>query len=442
MNKERVIVLGAGITGLVAAYYLSKKFEVVLVEKQKEIGGMSTSFKHNDFILDYGPHKIYTQIRGIIEEIEKVVLLLKVKKRNSIYLKGNYFDFPLKMQQIATKMPMTAFSGFLDIVKNKLGKKTGSYLEKRFGKTLYNMVFASYAEKIWDNPKKLDAELARRRVAVSSIFELIKSIITGKTGKFSADFFYYPEKGILELIENLKKRIIENGGRIMTNFEIDKIEIKDNKISKILMKGKKLDADYVISTIPLNSIIKKINAPDYVAEAGNNLKYKDTNIIYFILNKERAIKENWIFFPEKKFLFNRISEQKSFSSYTSPKDKTALMVETTKTVNGETLDKIKEQLIKLKIIKENEIEEVFFKTLKNAYPLYYRGYRRNINIILSYLDKIENLITIGRQGLFNYNNMDQCWDMGRKAAEHIIKKRNKLDWEKTREYFNSYRIVD
>ena len=38
----------------------------------------------------------------------------------------------------------------------------------------------------------------------------------------------------------------------------------------------------------------------------------------------------WVFFPEKKFLFHRVSEQKAFSPESSPSGKTGLMIETTK----------------------------------------------------------------------------------------------------------------
>ena len=58
---------------------------------------------------------------------------------------------------------------------------------------------------------------------------------------------------------------------------------------------------------------------------------------------------------------------------------------------------------------------------------------------MDYLSNIQNLITNGRQGLFNYNNMDHCIDMGIKAANYI--KNNGNDWyEKVKSF--DYKIVD
>ena len=49
--------------------------------------------------------------------------------------------------------------------------------------------------------------------------------------------------------------------------------------------------------------------------------------MYIVLEKERALKDSWIFFPEKKYSFSRLSEQKGFSEFSCPKNKTVLMAE-------------------------------------------------------------------------------------------------------------------
>ena len=58
----------------------------MVLEKEFFVGGISSTFKHKDYYLDYGPHKIYTQINGILDEI-KLLLgkdLLEIEKRSSI----------------------------------------------------------------------------------------------------------------------------------------------------------------------------------------------------------------------------------------------------------------------------------------------------------------------------------------------------------------------
>ncbi len=446
MKKQTIAILGAGITGLVSAYYLSKDYNVLVFEKDSSIGGTAGSFEYKDFKLDYGPHKLYTELSGIMDEIQKVCPLIRVKKKNSIYLNDNYFDFPLKIGQIAAKMPVTAMKAGLDIISKPLSKLQDdsyeNYLINRFGKTLYNLSFRDYAQKIWGtNPKELDAELAKRRIAISGIFQLIKSVLFKDTRQISAEYFYYPKLGMNELLRNLAKKILENNGKIIINQEITEINIKNKKIGYIKFGKNMIKPDYIISTIPLDSLAKIVSM-DNEKLSSLDISYQNLNILYFILNKPRALNDCWVFFPEKKFIFQRVSEQKAFSEFTSPPDKTAIMVETTQTLTKELVNQIISQLEQAKILESLEIEEYFFKTLKKAYPVYKKGFLNILAPLISRMESIDNFYLIGRQGLFNYNNMDQCWDMAMKLAEQIQQNKSRSDWQETKKYFDSYRIVD
>ncbi|MEN7982335.1 MAG: FAD-dependent oxidoreductase [Nanoarchaeota archaeon] len=452
MQKKKVIILGAGITGLVSAYYLSqnKNFEVVLIEKESFIGGTARGFKHKEFILDYGPHKLYTELPGIMDEIKQVVPLLKIKKKNSIYLKNNSFDFPLQISQIASKIPFTAFNAGVDIFSKSLKKLPDNsyenYLINRFGKTMYELSFKDYAKKVWTtNPQDLDKELAIRRVSISGIFELIKGILFKDTKNISAEYFYYPPKGIKQLLDSLVEKIKQNKGKILLNTEISEIKIKDKKIEYLKIKNRKIKPDYFISTAYLDTVIKIINDKEKTKEliqSAENLVYQGINIIYFVINKPKILKDCWRFFPEAKFLFHRISEQKAFSHELGPKDKTILMVETTKDASKENIQKIISQLEKIKILKKEDIDYHFVKSTERTYPIYKKGFKKNLFPVINYLENIKGFYTIGRPGLFNYNNMDQCWDMAKKTVEHIEKNKPKEQWQKTKKYFDKYRIVD
>jgi len=448
MSRKKIVILGGGITGLVSAYYLSEKYSVILIEKERYLGGSAAGFIYKDFILDCGPHKIYTELPGIINEIKKITPLIKIKKKNSIYLKGNYYDFPLSLGQIATRMPITAIRAGLDMLKKQFTNLPDdsyeNFLVNRFGKTLYSLSFKDYAFKIWNsNPKELDPELARRRVAVSGFSELLKSIITKKTSKISAEFFYYPPNGIKQIIDSLISKIKNQKSKVLTNANISEIRIKNNKVDFIRYGKKRIFPDYVISTIPLDSLSKIIKPSNPLFDrASSSLKYQKLNIIYFILKKPRALKDCWIFFPEGRFIFQRVSEQKAFSPRTSPRNKTALMVETTREISPKLIDRVIGQMEFAGILKKEEIEEHFVKSIKKAYPLYHKGFLNVLKEINLYASSIGNLYLLGRQGLFNYNNMDQCWDMALKISTQLRNNHNKEDWAKVERYFDNYKIVD
>ncbi|MBU0929643.1 MAG: FAD-dependent oxidoreductase [Nanoarchaeota archaeon] len=461
---KNILILGGGLTGLTSAWKLAEADNnVTVIEKQDKLGGISSTFKHKNFNLDYGPHKIYTQIPEIMNEIKSLVKeenLLEIEKRSKIYLKGKYYDYPIGLKDILLKMnPLigikAGFSFGLRKAKNIVYKKEISYedyLTNRFGKGIYELVFKPYAEKVWGNPKELDKELASIRVSVPSLSALLKNmLIKKKNPEISADKFYYPKYGIISLAEEMQENIEMNNGNILFNSYITEMKLNDNFIEEVKIKEKskvkKMKPDFIISTIPIKELPKLLNAPQEIIDAADSLKYRPLILFYIVANKDGLFNDNWIFYPEKDIIFNRISEQKGFSKDMIPNDKTVLTVEITcdadselfKLNNKELYEKVIADLEKVNILSRNDVSEYFSAKLKDVYPVYDLEFKKNLNIILTYLSNIQNLITNGRQGLFNYNNMDHCIDMGIKAARYVINNSN--DWyEKIKEF--NYKIVD
>lgn len=468
---KKIVILGGGITGLSTAWKLSENTNnsIEVLEIQDQLGGISSTFQHKEYSLDYGPHKIYTQMPEILSIIKKLIGndLLTIPKKSRIRLKGKYFDYPIGLKNVLFGMsPLTSFKCVLDagkttmsnLIKKKEDVTYEDYIVNRFGKGLYQLVFEPYAKKVWGNPKELSAELARTRVAIPSVFVMLKNMIVGNKNKpqISADHFYYPKKGIIMLSEALAKKIETNNGKIRRKVNTKKIEIKDNKVDKLVYEedSKKFEVriDLLVSTIPIEKLITLIHpAPSsYVTKAASALKYKPIILLYVVVNKPRLFNDNWIFFPETEFVFNRVSEQKGFSESMMPKDKTVLTVEITCDAESELYKASKEDIFKraigglekAELLKESDVLDYFVVKLRNIYPIYDLKFKENINVVLKYLKSIENLYTNGRQGLFNYNNMDHCIDMGFTLAEHIKDDGTKEGWEGKNKKFEDYRIVD
>jgi protoporphyrinogen oxidase len=204
-EKKKVVILGAGVAGLAAGYCLARtnKFSVTVLEKAPVSGGLCGSFDYNGHTLDYGPHKIYSVIPGVLDEICGIMgdRLLKLEKKNRIYLKGHLLDYPLKLGNL-----IKAF-GFLTFLKLGFGyaltvlkgifyrqppRSYEEYMKKCFGTPAYQMVFQPLAEKTWGDPKKLHSEMARTRVPASGGLEIMLKLLGLKkeTAATNARFCY------------------------------------------------------------------------------------------------------------------------------------------------------------------------------------------------------------------------------------------------------------
>ncbi|MBU2637814.1 MAG: FAD-dependent oxidoreductase [Nanoarchaeota archaeon] len=463
---KTIAVLGAGITGLAVAWKLSEAgYKVHIIEKDDKIGGMSASINLYGSVLDLGPHKIYSRL-PVLQDVKELLKddLQVIPKYSRIRLFGKYFDYPLKLSELALNVNPVITAGIgmsylwaavKKTINTSEDKNYGDYMVNRFGHKLYNHVFKPYAEKAWDSPSKLDASLAKSRIVLPSLYEVIKGMLLGgKKGKeLHAEQFYYPPKGIALVSGRMLEKSKACGGKLHLNAKIEKINLKNNKAVSIIFTDEKkqkrtIKTDYIVSTIPMQTLALLLpDMPKPVMGSVNSLKGRSLDLLYIDVKRDRLFRDNWIFFPEKKYIFNRISEQKGFSEQTVPKGKTVLCVEITspekeKYTDIELFGLAVNQLEECGILTKAQIARHKFVHIENAYPIYSVGYKNKIMQFMTYIDGYGNILSIGRQGMFNYVGMIDCVDMGLKAAGFISSGKGIAEWKKIREGFFNYITID
>jgi protoporphyrinogen oxidase len=82
------------------------------------------------------------------------------------------------------------------------------------------------------------------------------------------------------------------------------------------------------------------------------------------------------------------------------------------------------ELIKLGIIEKGKIEDYHVEKVKKAYPAYFDTYDK-IGIVIKYLNTVDNLFCIGRNGQHRYNNMDHSMVTAFRAVDCILEKADK-----------------
>lgn len=473
-RRKKVVVLGAGVTGLASAYRLSRnpEYEVHVVEKEAAVGGLCQSFTDGDFILDYGPHKFYTLLDGVVEELKSIMGddLLEREKTQTLFMGGKYFQFPLKMSELLTRFPPLKSSQFLvsfayQLFKNQWDKKEAKtyedFLVERFGRAIYGQVFEPMAKKMFGMPQELDRKLAEVRVSAPGLFAILKQLLlkTSVDRTVNAPSFHYPRLGYGMIPDRLKEKAEQNGAQFYLGSKVVKINVQAGKIGSITLETRSgetlnIPCDHLIYTIPLSMLDRLIpvGLPEDIRRAARQVDYRHSIVYYFLLRSQPVLPSLWTFFPESKFRFGRLSEMAKFSPFTAPPGHTALMVDFTCLENdpvwsmddkamGELLY---DQMKCLKLFEKNQIVKSFSKRFRNFYPIYNVGYQNNIQSIRRLETQFNNLFFIGRLGDFNYNNADQCLDMGFRAADHIIHSGGvRSGWHEVREKnFETYRIVD
>ncbi len=449
---KKVIILGGGLTGLGAAYKLSQAgVEVVVIEEQSRLGGIAASIKRNDYIFDFGPHRFHTNNLMLLEEIKSLVPveLNTVHRKSSIRLMDKYFSYPLEAKNLLFKMnPLKLAQAFFDFVftvsKNKIfplpDSSFESWIVNRFGRTLYDLYFGPYTEKLWGiHPANISPDWASQRIALLNLWDVAMRLLIKKdsTPRTYETRFYYPFFGSGTFAEKFTERIIKNNGAIHLGAKVDTVTWNKNSVIEITYQknGSKFieKADHFISTIPVTDLILMSNPlpQSSLLSSARTLKYRGIVFLFLALKKDRLTDNHWIYCPEKKLVFTRLSEPKNFSARMVPQNASSLCVEISCGKDDKiwhtTKDRIFEYSIaslkKMDLIDSKDVSDFFIDRISHAYPIYDIGYEKHVNTLISYLHSSSNLITTGRQGLFRYGNMDHAIDMGFLSAQYLLEAR-------------------
>ncbi|MFH1478130.1 MAG: NAD(P)-binding protein [Verrucomicrobiota bacterium] len=470
---KKAIIFGAGITGLSAGWKLSEAgYRVKIIESLPYIGGMASTFRHKDYCLDYGPHKIFTVLDPVMEEIRGLFddrPLLEITKKSRLRLRGKYLNYPLGIADVFSALGLItgarcaasyAVSLLSRCLRSTSEESYEDWVVARYGRTIYDLVLGPYARKIWGNPRELSKELAASRIASPSLMEMIRQIIFGRRGQspvISAEKFYYPQGGVVEISERMANCIRSNQGEISLETVARRCEVvKGGQIGKIIYADGAEDllnpSDVVINTIPLACLMDLLGAAISAGEreACRQLKTRKLILLYMALGKDRLMDDNWLFFPEGRYRFNRVFEQKAFNLAMVPQGRTVLCAEITcddndplwKAPDREVIARMEPQFREAGLL-EGGVLEYFTRRVASAYPVYAIGYRDHLNMALDALDRISNLYSVGRQGGFSYTGMADSMDIGFSTAKYILNHDGKDDgWPDCRKNFYNYVVVD
>lgn len=462
------VILGAGPTGLSTAWRLGQHgWKVIVIEKEKELGGHGRTSTINGYNVDDGPHKLYPQVPCAKPFIEHFVGddLLTTSKKSTIYLCGQYIPYPFGLGDLFKGLGiktgvLCGLSYILSKAKQIIKGNVKTYTDfavAQYGSYAHKLVFRHIAEKLWGDPNFLHVQLAKTRIIAPNIIELVLGLLLGTRNKpkLSADEFYYPKHGLRQLWEAVAREIEMNGGTILRNARPS--IITENKNGYIIEYtnsngNNEIHCDVTISTIPLKTTLEIMRPlpPKDVIEAAKQLKLSSLLILYVVVKTPRLLPVNWIFFPELNYHFGRLSEQKGFSEAMVPADRTVLMVEIPlarvvirEMDRGKLISETIAQLREVGIIKpEHSIIEVFTSNDASIYPIYDLDYLDRLQTLLSWSDNKPNFYLNGRLGLFCYNNMDHSMEMGLTLADYIARGETLEKWQKIREKFYEYKIVD
>ena len=223
-----IAIIGAGFTGLSAAYTLTKMgHDVTVFEKEPHVGGLALGYKKKEWewSLEAHYHHWFTNDRhvlGLAKEIGHTVIIKRPK--SSIYVDGDIFQFDSPREVLrfpklspAERLRMAVVAGLIRY--NPFWKplerfNASTFLPKTMGQKAYKMIWEpQFLNKFGTSADDVSlawlwARLAKRTPSLA-----------------------YPEGGFMSFLDHLQKAIEERGGKFIFNAEIT--NVKDAKKTTI-----------------------------------------------------------------------------------------------------------------------------------------------------------------------------------------------------------------
>ena len=452
-GKPRVAVLGAGPAGMSAAWRLSALgYPVAVFERDDAVGGMGRTITvGGKYLADFGPHTFH--IRETVESREILDAItplfgedpLILTRGTRVLLRGKYYVYPLELLQVLTGVsPLLSARIVWDYVMATLKttlsppKKEDSFEEwgvRNLGRTLYDLCFGIYSARVWGLPTSQISSKQAQRVAKLNLKNIVLRVLGIRADPATYFTKYmYPRSGISLLFENMAQAVRKAGNTICLNTPVVRLERENGHVRRVVYQSKgreqAMECDVVLSTLPLPALVN-MTSPSLPADVVNHaarLLYRSLKLIYVVLKRDLLTDFHWVYLLDEQFRVNRVSEQKNVSPHMVPPGRTILCIELSLWKDEPLWNASDEEIYRLALrdlmqmgygITESEVEQYFVTDIPTAYPVYELNFEDHLIPVLEGVHALDNVLTLGRHGLFLNNSMDDNVLLGMRVAEHL-----------------------
>ncbi|OGI15902.1 hypothetical protein A3K63_00890 [Candidatus Micrarchaeota archaeon RBG_16_49_10] len=320
MSRYDCVILGAGMAGLVAAYRLSKRGKkVLLVEKTNELGGLLMSTKTRGDPIEKYYHHVFVNNPSFINLAEEIGIenIIWTGSTLGFYTKGKIHDLStpfsfigFKILTVPEKIRLGLVMAKIKFIRNpkKLDDMTAKeWILNNAGKGVYEKFFSPMLKSKYDkNADKVSATWFIERIRIRT------------TGGFKKESLGYIDGGFHIFIDKIEQEILENGGDIVKGKGINKFIIRNGVMKGVVLDGKEINANNVISTIPLPTLAEYKDLSVEFRKKISDINYQGALCI--IVGLDRKVTDfYWINIIDES-LIGAIIEHTNFQSIEKYKD--------------------------------------------------------------------------------------------------------------------------
>lgn len=442
-NPGPVLILGAGPTGLGAAYRLQENgFEdFTLLEAREKPGGLASSYTDSKgFTWDVGGHVQFSHYRYYDELLDRALGndWLYHERESWVWIKGRFVPYPLQnnIHRLDAEDRDGALRGLERAAANRgtwSPKNFREWIEWTFGDGLAELFLYPYNFKVWGYPPEtLGISWMGDRVAVPDVERVKRNIREHRddTSWGPNNTFRFPMRGGTGAIWQGVAKLIEPR-RLRFGCAVRHVDLARRRV--VLTDGRSLPYGTLITSLPLNVLGTICDGLGVLARrAAAALVSSSVHILGIGLRgdkPESLAKKCWIYFPEAHSPYYRVTVFSNYSPHNVPEGNGywSLMAEVcespmkpvdTSTLRESTLQAMRQDRL---IPAGAEVVSFWHRREEYGYPTPFLGRDEVLACIRTELER-HRVYSRGRFGAWQYevSNQDHSCMQGIEAADRIL----------------------
>ncbi|MBO5703731.1 MAG: FAD-dependent oxidoreductase [Bacteroidaceae bacterium] len=398
--KQRIAIIGGGVSGLSAARILSAQHDVTVFEADACPGGMiKCDIVEGNLFHRTGGHVFNTKRADVAEwfwsRFNRDTEFTKALRQSVISLDGA-LEVPYPIENNVYRLPaevqQSCISDFLRMAREGYGapENFAEFLRFRFGDTLYKLYFEPYNNKVWRRDlRQIPLSWLDGKLPMPTVEEIIAANFSrAEERQFVHSSFFYPLKGGSQFIA---ERLAE-GLNICYNSRVERIErtaegwfVEGQMFDAVIFCGNLKQIPSLIAGVPMDAYAEGIAA----------LEAHGTTAVFCEIEKNP---HSWIYLPDVRHESYRIICTGNFSATNNAPERFTATIEFTDSITREEIED------NLKRIPYNP-RYLAHHYEPYTYPVQAAGTRSLVAHVKQHLEA-EKCYLLGRFAEWEYYNMD------------------------------------
>jgi protoporphyrinogen oxidase len=429
-----ILIIGAGLAGLSAAYHL-RGVPYKILEREREAGGLCRSYVKDGFTFDYTGHLLHfrqTAIKALVETLLPDQLQRHARK-SYVFSHDTYTEYPFQVNThgLPPQVVRECLLGFIATLSESSSRPPSEnrsfkeWIIDSLGEGFAKHFMVPFNEKLWQ--VSLD-ELTSDWVSWLVPKPDVKDVVNGALGIKDKAFgynpsFLYPASGGIKV---LPEAFLPGVDQLSYGSELAEIETASRRALFRSSRGERTETyERVVSTIPLPELVRRcVDLPPSMHELAAALRWVSVYNVNLAVAREHISDKHWVYFPEHRYPFYRAGFPMNFSPDMGRAGCSSLYVEIShqpaEQESEEVLiERVRRGLEQAGVLRRtDDIVMADVKNLHYAYVLFDRHRNRAVQELLAELER-RGISSIGRYGLWEHTSMEDAIAQGQQIAARL-----------------------